>query len=71
MVVDFQCTKCGASEQDVIIKNHEEIVTCKICEEPMQRIFSGTVYKTRPSSGTPVPPHLLGGGERANFGRLE
>jgi len=66
-ILDFFCTHCGNSENEVVVKRYDEIVTCKICNEPMQRKYSATTYNFRPSSGTTVPQHLLGGGNKAAF----
>lgn len=72
IMLDFFCKKCGNSKTDVLVKNSEEVITCEHCNEQMVRQYTGTTYKFRPSSGTPVPTHLLGkGNERARFGELK
>ena len=72
MLADFFCKKCGNSEDDVLLKDSEEVHTCLMCNEPMERKFSGTIYKPKGRPGTPYPTHLLGrGANRAGFGRLE
>jgi hypothetical protein len=69
IILDFFCKKCGNQENEVLVKDHREEVICKICQEKMERIYSGTVYKTRRKSDTPYPTNLLGrGNDRANFG---
>jgi predicted nucleic acid-binding Zn ribbon protein len=70
MISDYNCKHCGNSENDVLIKNSEEVVLCKICNEPMERTYSVTKF-TPLRKGTPYPTHLIGGGNRASFGILD
>ena len=71
IVLDFQCKGCGNSKKDVLVKTYDETIQCEVCDARMERMYTGTVYTSRPSSGTPVPQHLLGGGNKANFGIME
>ena len=70
MLADFKCTKCGNEEKDVMIKSFDEKVNCKICNTVMEKQFNGMRYSFKISSHTPVPNGVIGGGERARFGRI-
>lgn len=67
IILDFFCPNCGNSLSDVVVKNCDEIILCQICNEKMERKYSATKYSFRPESKTPVPPGLIGGGEKARF----
>lgn len=70
MLVDLKCAECGNEEKDILVKSSEEIVNCKICNTIMIRIFNGSRYNFKIESHTKIPPSVIGGGNRANFGRM-
>ena len=69
MLADYGCRGCGHEESDVLTKNPDEPVMCSICDAQMERIYSGTRYKSdRRHKEHAYPTELLGrGNNRASF----
>jgi NAD-dependent SIR2 family protein deacetylase len=65
--VDFYCDSCGETIEDYIMRNEEDIPSCKICDTKMTRLYTRIVYKQKHKE-RPYPTHNLGAGERASFG---
>lgn len=68
-IFDYQCKKCGHSELDKLVDKWDEEVQCPICNEPMEKLFSGIAIKMDGlGNDHRVPTDVLGGGD-VRFGR--
>lgn len=45
---DYNCEHCGNTELDILVKETDEVVLCKLCNEPMTRLFPTLTVKTPP-----------------------
>ena len=67
---DYTCTSCGHTEQDVLIKNNEDVVLCTICNTAMDQQFPACTIKTPPRHHHSLKGYKPGRGN-VNFGRLK
>jgi len=78
MIYDYKCKQCGNEEKDVLVKDRDEIILCKICNTSMERQMCAFSFKFTPP-GVTTHRHKIGnnlpdnykfsGG--ANFGKLK
>lgn len=60
---DYYCKSCGFEEDDVLVKNADDIVICKICENELEkrppnfsfRMTPGAISKWKKKYGNTLP----------------
>ena len=67
-IYDYTCLNCGNAESDILVKDKDEVVKCKICNEDMKREFP-LVHISIGLSKTPLTDYKPGGGD-VKFGKL-
>lgn len=76
-VYDYDCPKCGNVEMDMMVKDQEEEVYCKVCETVMNQRFPSCAFTLTPHAiavhkhkyGNKLPDTYKPTGG-ANFGKL-
>ena len=38
-IFDYKC-KCGAKKNNNLVKKYDDVVTCGVCNEPMQKLIN-------------------------------
>lgn len=62
-IFDYTCKKCGHTERDKCVDKYDEEVICPICDNKMDKIFTGFNMKKSTRTHRKYPEHLVGRGD--------
>lgn len=73
---DFQCKNCGATQEDVFLRDSDEPVKCTMCDTQMEKMPSGFSFTMTPGAiskhkkqfGNKVPPEYKTSGGANIYG---